>query len=288
MAGNAVVKGNRLLIPSRGGMHSLLAAQVADLAWPTDVPATVLTVGDAQAGHDLAPVLSVLAERDVTSRTVRGDDTARAILDEAKLGYGALVLGIADDVPDHGMPRFLQEIVAGSRIPLVIVRRARNLDRRTPWAFGRALVPVTGTRTARAAQEVAFGLSARLGTEIVIAHVVNRGTARRARAGDLSDAVDGGQDGDGDGDGESAIARSILRQASEQAGDVGARVQTMMRAAASPPDAILTLVDEVAADLVILGTSRRTVAGQAFLGHTVEEMLASCDATLVIVVTPDD
>ena len=58
LASNIVVRGNRILIPTKGDVQSLLAAQVAGLTWPADTAVTLLTAGDAST-------VDVQAHRDV-------------------------------------------------------------------------------------------------------------------------------------------------------------------------------------------------------------------------------
>ncbi|MGF1597788.1 MAG: universal stress protein [Acidimicrobiales bacterium] len=191
-----------------------------------------------------------------------------AICEEAKLGYGAIVVGVAAESVVDGIPEWVSRVIAATNVPVVIIRRPKNSDRRTPWAFGRALVPIAGGSRARAAQEVAFGISAAIGTEVVLA---------RVRTPVRNDAGDGGR----------RIASKLLSEASDQARHTGARVQTLERAGDSAPDEILNMAKDVAADLVVLGVGRKSIGGEPYLGSTATEILANCDCTVIAIVLSD-
>ena len=109
--------GNRILIPTKGDVPSLLAAQVAGLTWPAETAVTLLTAGDAST-------VDVQAHRDVLfGRAVDHDivDTpvADAVIAEAVLGYDAIVIG----APTGGeTSEYVSEIMRRSPIPVVIVR----------------------------------------------------------------------------------------------------------------------------------------------------------------------
>ena len=171
---NLVVRNSRLLIPSRGGPASIAMAQVLHFAWPEEAGVTVLSV-EPRAEPDLTPLENVLHDRDLEIRHAKGDDAVAAVLAEAKLGFGVIGLG-AEATETHGVISPLVDgVISESPVPVVVVRRARNTDRPLPGAFTRALVPVGRSRGSRAAQEIAFNLSANLGTQIELAHVVPKG-----------------------------------------------------------------------------------------------------------------
>lgn len=269
LAANLVVRGERVLLPSRGGPASMLAAQVLDLAWPTEAAVTVLTVGTATDPEAIRPVTGLFHDRPAAEQHQPDEaDLATALCAEAKLGYGAIVLGIG---PDHGdaVPAWVAQVIAGTTIPVVIVRGPALHDRRTPWAFGRALLPVAGGPSATASLEIAVGISASLGTETVLAHI-----AAPERAGT------------GPREAVSRLVAGLLQHASTRAISAGARVQTIERTASSPVDEILSLVHEVGADLVIVGATRKAVGGELFLGHTTSEVLTHAEATVIAVVLP--
>lgn len=168
LATNHIVTGGRVLIPTRGGLPSLVAAQIGGLTWPDDTEFTLLTVTtttDRNVDVDLTAYRNVLHDRSVNHLEVAQDDIAQAILDEARLGYNALIMGAGIDkrptADSNGgaartvVSRLVDDVLSHSPIPVVVVRPPRNSAGRLPWAFTRALVPVNGSRTAQGAQEIA-------------------------------------------------------------------------------------------------------------------------------------
>jgi nucleotide-binding universal stress UspA family protein len=210
-------------------------------------------------------VLASFAERSCQVEVVEPGGLLDAVAAEVKLGYGAVVLGIGDRFGEEGLPDDVSEVLARTDVPVVLVRRPRGLTRTTPWSFARALVPVAGSRTARAAQEIAFGISTSIGTETVLAHISTDGHDR-----------------------PSGVGGEVLAHASGHGVDVGARVQTIERPSSAPGAEIVTLAREVAADLVVVGASQRTAVDTQFLGQMTTEILRRCPATVVAVVLPTE
>jgi len=281
---NVMVRSHRLLLPSQGGSNSIVAAQVLHFAWLEDVEATVLSVGSDADEAGVRAVVDIFDDRPVSVVRVNAEGASDAILGEARLGYGAIGIGApeASQGPWILSP-IVDELLNQTSIPLVIVRRARNLDRPLPGAFARALVPVSANIWSRAAQEIAFNLSASIGTEIVLTHVVTpstvaSGEARERRSGTLAEAVDPRSD-----------MSSQLTEAATAFGEgLGARVRTIARSGPSPAEEIVAAAAEEEADLVVLGANLRRIEGRPFLSSLVEHVLEECNATVVVVATPSD
>ncbi|MBA2438682.1 MAG: cation:proton antiporter, partial [Acidimicrobiia bacterium] len=186
---NVMVRSHRLLLPSQGGSNSIVAAQLLHFAWLEDVEATVLSVGPDADEAGVQAVVDIFDDRPVSVLRVTSDDASDAILGEARLGYGAIGIGAPESSQGPWiLSPVVDKLLYQTAIPLIIVRRARNLDRPLPGAFARALVPVSAAPWSRAAQEIAFNLSANIGTEIVLTHVATpsttaSGDARERRAG---------------------------------------------------------------------------------------------------------
>ena len=298
LAKNLIVKADRLLLPSMGGPASIAAAQVLQFSWPTEAPVSVISVegpvGSSEGGAaggtgktaerveaaDITVLRNVLFEREIEHRTVVGDTTSESvaaeIAAEAKLGYGAIVVGVAVDHEGGLLSPMVDRLLQSSTVPVIIVRRARNLDRPLPGAFTRALVPVTGTASSKAAQEIAFGISEDLGTELLLSHVVPAqpglplkkmfARADEPKADDVSDR--------------------LIEQARTAAESHRASVQTSVVSAATIADGIVSTAQSQEADLVVLGAALRSVDGRPFLGQTVESVLERSDATVVVVTVP--
>ncbi len=270
---NRVVRDRRVLIPSEGSASSIMAAQIVDLVWPEGVEATVLTVtNDDEA---LRPVIASLGNRPVEVRAVGRDAIADAVMAESRLGYGAIAVGAPSLAPDHLLSPLVDQLLADHDVPVLVVRRGRTIEGELPWAHARAVVPVTGTTNARAAQEVAFNLSSRLGTEIVLTHVLEPEPALVAeRVG-----------GNGTITADAHIADDLLDAAEAFGAQLDARTTRSVRRGASVAAEICDQVVETESDLVVVGASARRSNG-IFLGHTIEQILERCDATVVVVLTP--
>jgi Kef-type K+ transport system membrane component KefB/nucleotide-binding universal stress UspA family protein len=272
---NLVVKSSRVLLPSQGHPASIAAAQIVQFAWPKEAPATILTVGGSDQ-VDIEVLKAVLDEREVDHAHVAGPSVAASIVTESKLGYGVVVVGVAARHEGVLYSPMVDELLLNAVTPVVIVRRARRLERPLPAAFSRVIVPVTGTRSSRSAQEVAFAISTQLGTEVVLLHIVDRVNelprifARRNAADDSAHTA----------------ARSMMASAVERASQAGIGARQLIREGRSAGEALVQVSRSEDADLVVLGAKLRNVDGRPFLGHTVETVLERSDATVVVVAQP--
>lgn len=279
---NVMVRSHRLLLPSQGGINSIVAAQVLHFAWLEDVEATVLSVGPDANEAGVQAVVNIFDDRPVSVVRVASEGASDAILGEARLGYGAIGIGAPESSEGPWiLSPVVDELLNESSIPLVIVRRARNLDRPLPGAFARALVPVSAVPWSRAAQEIAFNLSANIGTEVLLTHVVTpsttaAGDARERRAGTTTQTTDPRSD----------VSTKLTDRAEAFADELGARARTITRSGASPAEKIIAAAAEEEVDLVVLGANLRRIEGQPFLSALVEQVLEECDATVVVVATP--
>ena len=335
---NLVVRSQRLMLASRANPASIAASQILHFAWPEEVPVTVvsvdtggskvlndlraaaqavLTVGvDAPDVDDYAPgaaeegsmlpditvIRNVFHDRVVDQRVLENEDVARAIVEESKLGYGVICVGVAGRYETQLYSPMVDELLMRSALPILIVRRARGLSTPLPAAFARVVVPVTGTRSSRAAQEVAVGVSSRLGTQIVLTHVMSshgihlpRALTNLGRMGaELIHHGHHGESGSGSSEGGYGnygeetpdVVRSLMDRAYGLCTEMGVTPETHVREGVSPGLALVEAVTEVEADLVVLGASLRNVDGRPFLGQTVETVLENCDANVVVLSIP--
>lgn len=273
METNVAVKGGRMLLPSLGHTNSIVAAEVLDLAWPRELGVTVLAVSDeARPAGGLHPVASVLSGREVEIKKAKAPQVLDGILAEARLGYGVIGVGAADNPRSgHLLSPVVDDLLTKSPIPLLIARRAASLDEgMLPGAFARAIVPVSGAPESRAGQEVAYRLSARIGTELELLHVLTRPTDAPS-----SSRRDAGQ-----------LASEVLSEAERLAGKLEASSTTRIIQGGTPGEEIVAAALAEKVDLVVIGASARVVGGKPFLGHTVEHVLTHASCTVVVVVLP--
>lgn len=286
MQTNVVVRGQRLLLPTRGSANSFAAARILDLAWPATSEVTLLSIVAADAEDpDLEPARRVLGERTVREQRVTGDDVVEAILAEANLGYGVIAVGAVDrPTHDEVLPPFVQELLNRVPIPLVVVRRG-NVDRtdadgRPMLRPRRIVVPVTGNAASRAGEEVATAISRNCGAEVTLVHVLTR-PSRNARPGTRWRR------------GRAAPApphagTAVLDQARATLAEQDLDADVVLRHGSSAGEEIHRQTQSWSADLIVVGSAVRRVGGRPFLGHTVEHLLEhATETTVVAVVLPD-
>ncbi len=299
LAANVMVRDERLLLATGGSPSSYVAAAVLHHAWPERQPVTILAVGERSGASD-GPgrgATWMFPGRPVELTTVDSERVLRDVLAETRLGYGVLGLGAADvPGPERLLSSVVDDIVIRCPIPMLVARRGRTpsaddpgrgerrqgvraapTDRRAEpaagedVAFHRILVPLSGSATAHAAQEVAFGLAASRRSDVTLVHVVTRDPNGRQTTG--------GRSADRPG-------RDLLRDAERFAARHGVPVQTRSRRAPAAGDEIVRLAAEMRADCIVLGASARALDGRPFLGHTVEHVLAAAQAAVVVAVLP--
>jgi Kef-type K+ transport system membrane component KefB/nucleotide-binding universal stress UspA family protein len=291
LAGNIIVRNERVLIPTQGGMNSIMAAQLVDLAWPKEVGVTLATVDEAGDAPNLRVLEDVLHLRPLERRLLGEGAVVDALVEELRLGYGTAVIGTSSpEGDDRGLSPVAEELALRSPVPVTVVRRGLDVTSRLPPAYGRVLIPVTGTPSSIAAQEVGLAISGAIGTEAILTHVVHHDggeepddeVGRRPRRWTGPDVLHRS------GDTTRIAGQQMLDDAAARAATVGARAITAITDAESTAAGILQLVELHETDLVIVGATRRDVDGRLFLGHTVERLLRRCGATIVVVVSPSD
>ncbi len=292
LGGNVLVRPSRLLLPSHGGPNSLLAARLLDLAWPEGSEVTLLSAGKDVPAADLERVRAVFAQRPVVHEHVGAKGPLAAILDQAVLGYGAIAVGATDTkIEGRLVSPVVDDLLAASPLPVIMVRRAARLDPESRVTFRRILVPAIGTQPGRAAQEMAYSVARRVDALVLLAHVVTvptlgqeiafRDWSRVRRDGPAGEAGSGASAGErGD------LAEAVVEEARALATEMGARAETTIRSGRSAPEEILALARERRVDLVVLAANLRQLSGRPFLGHGVEYLLENAECTVVIVTAP--
>ena len=277
MAGNVMVRGQRLLLPTRGTANSAAAARILDLAWPQDSEVTLLRVApDRQDPEGIDRVRRMLAMRDVHEKSAGEAETVAAVLAEANLGYGVIAVGAADDVDaDRLLPGYVEELLNQSPVPLLVVRlgtATAHHDGAPIIRPSRILLPITGSVASRAGQEVAQMISRNTGADLHLMHVVTR-----ENRGNGSD----GQD-------SHVAAEALMTEARQHLDEDSLAPIAVTATGESTSRQICREAEQQRADLVVLGTTVRRVADRPFLGHTVDDLLEQLtEPTLVVAVLPD-
>ncbi len=282
LGGNVLVRSSRVLLPSHGGPNSVLAARIVDLAWPEGVEVTVLSAGGDVPAGDVARVRAAVARRPLVYEHAPGKQPIPAIIEHAGLGYGAIAVGATDTrIAGALVSPVVDELLAASPLPVVMVRCGARVDPLAPLAFRSILVPAVGTLPGRAAQEMAYSIARRLDARVLVAHVVTLPSLGQ----ELWYARSRGSP-ETDGSEQAEVAERVVEEARELAREMGVRAVPVIRTAVSAPEAILTLVRERQVDLLVLAANLRQLTGRPFLGHGVEHLLQQSESTVVVVSVP--
>ncbi len=273
MRANVLLRTERILLPSHGGPNSRLAARIVHAVWPEGAPATVLSAGAGVRAEEIDLVVGALERRPVEYEHVASNDPLRAILEHSRLGYGAIAVGATDQkIAGRLVSPVVDGLLAASELPLIVVRASADVDADRPLSFRRVLVPAIGTRTGRAAQEVAFSLAKRLGAEVILAHVVSLPSSLSVREPARDEQF--------------SLAASVVEEARSLAAEFGAHAVPAIARSASVPEEILALARARDADLIVLAANVRQASGRPFLGHGVEHILEHSPVPVVVVTTP--
>ncbi|MBW3578502.1 MAG: cation:proton antiporter [Actinobacteria bacterium] len=276
LAASIIANARHALLPTRGGDNSVVAGRMLDLVLQPDAHVTVFTVDhpdedEAEMARRRARAATVrdrFGERPVDARrVVSRDGAAAAILEEAGLGYDLLAVGLNEGFRGtHELSGELQQLLAGTRIPVLLVRRSspRPSAGGGPDDLARILVPVTGTLIGRAAEEIAYVLASNVDATVDALHVVSRIDRRGTRR----------------------LAAHQLRRARTLAERFGGAASAQARAGPVAYEEILAAANERDVDLIVLGAQVRSHDGRPFLGHGTEYLLEHAHPPVAVVVFP--
>lgn len=291
LASSVVANTDAALVPTRGGENSRLAAGIVDRILKPDARVTVLTVHQhGTSGEECRcdDALSEIGGAITSGRTVEkrrataGRDPSDAILAEAGLGYGLVVLGMTEDFRDtHELSPTLRRVMLRSPVPVLLVRHGVA---GAAWdgSVSRIVVPATGTRDGRAAEEVAFALAISDGAAVDLVHVVSRsdrGTDARADEAVLTRLLAGVTPA-------RQPVEGVLASSMTRAERFGVTSSVHIRSGSSASAELIALADQLGADVMVVSAQVRDTEGELFLGHGTEYLLEHASQTLVVVLFP--
>lgn len=276
----------RILLPSRGGKNSIYAARLISSVFD-DAEVTVLAIDvplqkgprswlrrSVGSASDPQPVLEALGE--TPGRIVKrvGNDPAGIINEESKLGYDMLVMGASrNDVTSTIVSNVVERVLRDTDIRTAIVQFP-NVNSVPDSLPKKVLVPVTATRSSRAAEELGYSIARVSRGKALALHVIAR------------------PDGEGvflPGGGIDA-AKSTAEEMLNEARDFGRRlevsVETHIRVAPNAEQEILDFAESQDVELLILGTSNRPVTNRPFFGHRISYMAENSKLPIVILALP--
>lgn len=283
LEGSVIAHVENALLPTRGGSNSVLAARLLDLSLQDDTAVTIYTAhsddpGDGERAELAAREAKGAFIRHVTDRVHRTTtETARAICDEAALGYGIVALGMSTS-PGQGLSPVLQSILVSCPVPMLLVKQGRlgsgrrlGADLPPDIAPRRILVPATGTRTGQAAQEIAYTLARHAEAAVQVVHVIDRPDHVDAEHAEPPSPAD-----------------RVLAEAVELASKFSLDVTAATRVGTSVGLELVSAADEARTDLIVVGAQVRSYDGTPFLGHIVEYLMEHARQTVVVLVFPEE
>jgi Kef-type K+ transport system membrane component KefB/nucleotide-binding universal stress UspA family protein len=206
---------------------------------------------------------------DVTTRS-KGASAHEAVAEEARRGYGLLVVGIGNTrAPHGGFTEELAQIAIGFEGALAIVAGHGPHVIKALQARSRVLVPVNGTEVSRRAIEIALVIARSNDTHITALYVTRgaqssqRTRSRRGSATHLNE-------------------EAVLKEVTELADRYDSSVRTALRVDIAADEAILKEVRTGRYDLIILGVTRRPGETLSF-GNTAAAVLQDSDTSTLFV-----
>ncbi|MBW3664368.1 MAG: cation:proton antiporter [Actinobacteria bacterium] len=290
---------HRVLLPSRGGENSQLAAQLVARLFEgqSDVEVTTMFVATASpestvrraAADPVSGGVAVAAnptvhlerlERQLASvpsgdrrRIVdeQSPDIIAAVVTELGRGYDLLVLGASEPQrpSGNGGPMFssvVDRLIQEAPCPTVIVSNTPSGDRPEqlpPLNLRRILLPTTGTETTRHAAEIAFRIGRSSDAVVEIVHVVD----------DRQDRDHHNPAAYGTGRQSVALGEELLAATATLGHQMGTAVRTRLVVGDLPERSVIALCESLAIDLVVMSGGVRPVSQRAFLGHRVDHVL---------------
>ena len=278
----------RLLLAVDDSTNGTFATRLGGIVAAThEMPTTVIHITDgdiddkkvvkqeAAKAKDAAGIVQEVAERAETTKapedqsllklevsTLVGAPSTDAIAEEAKKGYGAMIVGLDKMVArTYQFEEAVTRLSAGFEGPLFIAD-AREEHRKHPLhGTISILLPVNGTEVSRRAAEVAIAIARATKAPVTALYVAPDGKARSRRA-------------------EEAILKDIAALADSYAVDVRTAVRTEKAAG----EAILKEAARRKHNVIILGAGRRP-GEKLFFGDTASALLEKSQQSLVFVVT---
>jgi nucleotide-binding universal stress UspA family protein len=235
------------------------------------------------AGRGLEAHLEAAASRlgdqrkRLSVRRVRAASAAAAVLEESARDYDLVMIGAA---PRHVLAHsMIADVMAGSKLPVVIVRTAGQLPGE---AFKRLLVPVEGSVFSRLAAEFAFAYAGVVGARVTLLHVLNEARvvtgAIAMPESRVTHVVGQAQ--------ETALAERIRTDYGAIAEQHEVTFDVRVLASGDPGGTIIDESNSDYYDLLVLGAENKMLAQPLFFGQGTAAIVERAGCTTVVVVPP--
>ncbi|MEX2423850.1 MAG: universal stress protein, partial [Acidimicrobiia bacterium] len=257
----------RILVPVRpdlaaGGTQRVQSVISDRLRRVYGTSTTVLSVPDAatrdQAAATLHRLRPVFGAVDTSYRLVVSDRPIEAILREAEWGFDLMMVGTptVSPLPSTVFGTVLDDLVRLAPCPTLVVRAASLAD---DWIPRRIVVPSKGTASSSRALDLALALADE-DTRITTCHV-------------LTPTLSGAR---------TDLAQDIAVELEQRARQLGRTVDARSVEATDVELGILTVVREIEADLLILGTNVRSGTRRLHLGPRVENLVGHAPCPVLV------
>lgn len=284
LARNVLVKPGQVLVPTRGGVASRWVSTIVHRAFPPEARISLLEVtgqSDPPSGA-IEAMLDTFDERRV-ERLRSSGDPSESVTAQALLGFDVLAAGLAPASGSAGLGPITSAALMTSHLPVILVRPPLGAGPAEPTPVRRILLPVSAARQSRAAAELALGLAAETGAEVILLHVTptpdDGGVRRFIRTTLRSHERTVGSFAE-------PVGERLIGQVERSARESMVAVRRVFMTHQSRATAIATAVVEHACDLVVLGIETQDADGTPFLGQTAERVLDTCRCAVAIVALP--
>lgn len=276
----------RILVPTRGGANIRYASRLASRVFE-HAEFTVLSVDVPRPRRvpwrRRPKVGSTTSPREVVDAFEGGKvrllkrvarDPADAIARESRLGYDLVLMGASAGSDGAALTgtTVVDRVMARARIPVIIVHTPGEDDLMADPPRS-VLVPVTASRSTRAAEEFAYSVARATAAAVTAIHVINRpdGIGEFA-VQSLSDSTEAGEE--------------LARSAHEFGNRLGVDVVTVTRRAFSAEQEIMEYARDGGVDLLVLGASSRPLSRLPFFGHRISYMIEKATYPVVVIALP--
>ncbi len=290
---------HRILMPTQGEANVKLAAQlVSHLAHQNPLEVTVLfaksdkkpkhksvnavatAVKDNTAEAAIATVTEEIhlpAEALLQTKVESGRNKAEVILLEASKGYDLIVMGAKESQRPQGalfnllVDRVVQQAPCATMVVKSNLSKVQDgMDSTGFHKIGHILVPTSGTEYSEHAVEVASTIAAQTGATVTVVNVVNR-TQQQYILFEQQTRHS-----------VTEIAQKIVHQQADLAQGLGAIVKTAVLSGI-PEMEILKFARTKQVDLIVMGSSVRTISGRAFFGHRADAILNKAPCPVAVI-----
>lgn len=289
----------RVLLPTQGGPNVRLAAQlVSHLAHQNSLEVTALYAKRDNKLRTKAVNLTKLDVKEITPESAiaavadqihlpadgmldtkieSGNDIAEVILKEASRGYDLIVIGATESQRKSGalfnvlVDRVIQEAPCATMVVKSNLTKPHLTNEAiSSHKISQILVPTSGGEHSEYAVEVASTIAAQTGAIVTLVNVVNR-TQREYILFEEQTMRS-----------ITEIAEQIVQQQAELGQGLGAQVKTVILSGI-PELEILNFARTQKVDLIVMGSTIRTVTNRVFFGHRADAILNKAPCPVAVI-----